>query len=191
MSTDSSFSIIPSEIVEKRIILIRGQKVLLDFHLAQLYEVETKALKRAVNRNQKRFPPDFMFELTKEEWENLRYHFGTSSDSKDAGWGGVRYLPYAFTEHGAFMLGNILRSERAIEVSLEIVRAFIKLREFLASHKELAQEFEKMRIETNEKFRVVFDALNQLMKPPEPKKREMGFILKEPLPKYNVKKRQQ
>ena len=124
-----------------KIITIRGQKVMLDFNLAMLYQVDTKMLKRAVRRNLKRFPPDFMFELNKEEWENLRYHSGTSS------WGGSRYTPFAFTEHGITMLASILNSDRAIKMNIAIVRAFISLRQITLEQKELFVMLEQFRQE--------------------------------------------
>src|ERR1700719_1764545 len=127
---------VPIESIERRICLIRGEKVLLDADLAILYEVETKTLNRAVHRNLDRFPDDFMFRLTKEELENLRCQFGTSR------WGGRRYQPYAFTEHGVAMLSSVLNSKRAVQVNLRIIRAFIALRETLAAHKDLARKIE-------------------------------------------------
>lgn len=131
--------LIPVEIIERKIYLIRRHKVMLDRDLAALYGVETKALNRAVKRNLQRFPDDFMFQLTKEESENLRFHFGTSS------WGGQRYLPYAFTENGVAMLSSVLSSERAVEVNIQIMRTFTRLREMLLTHKDLQRKImEKM-----------------------------------------------
>jgi len=123
------------EQIESRIFFIRGQRVMLDADLAELYGVPTKALNQAIKRNVERFPDDFMFQLTAEEAANLRSQFVTSS------WGGRRYLPHAFTEHGALMLGNVLKSERAVEVSLMVVRAFARMRELVAGNEELAQKF--------------------------------------------------
>jgi hypothetical protein len=176
-------TIIPSEIIEKRIFLIRGQKVILDFHLAELYQVETKALKRAVKRNRVRFPGDFCLELTPDEFQHLRYQIGTSR------WGGVRYLPYAFTEQGVAMLSGVLQSKRAIQVNIEIMRAFVKLREMLVSHKDLARKLDELEKKYDSQFQIVFDAIRQLMEPPEKPKREIGFRVKEPTAKYGVKKR--
>lgn len=113
---------IPLERIERRILLVRGQKVMLDVHLAELYGVETKTLNRAVKRNRERFPPDFMLQLTPREFRESRFQFGTSS------WGGRRYLPYAFTEQGVAMLSSVLRSERAVQVNIAIMRAFVRLR---------------------------------------------------------------
>lgn len=125
-------------IIQQKIYEIRGFKVMLDFDLAELYGVETKNLKRAVKRNLKRFPKDFMFELAQDEWENLRCNFGTSS------WGGTRYAPYAFTEHGVVMLASIINSDKAVNANIAIVRAFIALREMAMHYKELAQKIAEM-----------------------------------------------
>ncbi|MGD0591493.1 MAG: ORF6N domain-containing protein [Bacteroidota bacterium] len=175
-------SIVPSEIIEKRIFIIRGQKVILDFHIAELYEVETKALKRAVKRNMDRFPNDFCFELTFDEFQHLRYQLGTSS------WGGTRYRPFAFTEQGIAMLSSVLQSKRAIHVNIEIMRAFVKLREVLASHKDLARKLEELEKKYDSQFKIVFDAIRQLLAPPEKPKREIGFRVKEPVARYKAKK---
>ena len=166
----SSKLVIPTERIERRILLIRGQKVMLDSDLAELYGVETKVLNRAVRRNLSRFPQDFMFQLTREESENLRFHFGTSSS-----WGGRRYNPLAFTEHGALMLASVLNSQRAVEVSVFVVRAFVKLREMLASHRDLARRLEEMEKRYDKQFRVVFDAIRELMSPPAKPSRKIGF----------------
>jgi phage regulator Rha-like protein len=174
------------EVIEKRILLIRGQKVILDFHLAELYGVETKSLKRAVRRNKDRFPGDFCFELTSEETKNLRYHFDTSS------WGGRRHLSYAFTEQGVAMLSSVLNSKRAIQVNIEIMRAFVKLRELLSTHKELALKLKQleMKIEKHdEEIHAIFEAIRQLMIPPEKPKRQIGFKVEETRVKYGVKRK--
>ena len=131
---------VPPELIVRRIYLIRGQKVMLDSDLAELYQVTTGNLNLAVRRNSKRFPEDFMFQLTDEEFNNLRLQFATSS----SGYGGRRYLPYAFTEHGVAMLSSILSSDRAVQMSIFIIRAFVKLREVLATHKALAQKIEQV-----------------------------------------------
>ena len=166
---------IPPERIERLILLIRGQKVVLDADLAELYVVETKILNRAVKRNIKRFQEDFMFQLTKEEFENLRYQFGTSSS-----YGGRRYLPYAFTEQGVAMLSSVLNSERAIDVNIEIMRAFVKLRQVIASNSELARKFddlEKKVLKHDQQFGMVFEALRQLMQPPDDEERDrIGFV---------------
>jgi hypothetical protein len=131
---------VPIELIERRIYLIRGQKVMLDSDLSELYQVTTGNLNLAVRRNLDRFPEDFMFQLTKEEFENLRLQFASSS----SGYGGRRYLPYAFTEHGVAMLSSVLNSDRAVQMNILIIRAFVKLRELLATHKDLAQKIEKL-----------------------------------------------
>ena len=152
-----SLTIIPDERIIGKIYLIRGEKVMLDRDLAALYEVETKALNRAVKRNINRFPPDFMFQLSKEEaGEFLRFHFGTFKKEENLRYqigtsshGGRRYQPYAFTEQGVAMLSAVLKSGRAVEVSVQIVRVFIKMRKLLAGHKELREKIEKMQERAN------------------------------------------
>ncbi|MEK6599813.1 MAG: ORF6N domain-containing protein [Deltaproteobacteria bacterium] len=164
-------AIVPVEMIEKKILLIRGEKVMLDANLAELYEVETKMLVRAVKRNADRFPSDFMFQLDKEEFENLRFQFGTSKL-----WGGRRYPPYVFTEQGVAMLSSVLNSKRAIQVNIAIMRAFVKLREMLATNKDLARKIHEMEKKYDSQFKVVFDAIHQLMTPPEPKHKRIGFL---------------
>jgi hypothetical protein len=167
---DSNQSLIPPERIERAILLVCGQKVMLDADLTALYGVETKMLVRAVKRNISRFPPDFMFQLDKEEFDNLRFHFGTSSY-----WGGRRYPPYAFTEQGVAMLSSVLHSQRAIQVNIEIMRAFIRLRQMLATHVKLARKLDALEKKYDAQFKQVFDAIRQLMAPPEPKRRAIGF----------------
>lgn len=144
-----------------------------------LYEVETKELNRAVKRNRDRFPADFMFQLTAEEFADLRYQSGTSSLKSQIGtsrWGGRRYPPYVFTEQGVAMLSSVLHSERAIQVNIEIMRTFVKLGQLLATNADLARKLAALESKYDEQFRVVFDAIRELMKPPEPgKKRPIGF----------------
>lgn len=162
---------IPTEYIAQAIRLIRGQKVLLDADLAALYGVETKVLLQAVKRNHERFPEDFMFQLTADEFDDLRSQSVTSS------WGGRRYRPYAFTEQGVAMLSSVLRSPQAIAVNIEIMRAFVRLRELLASHKALARRLEELEAKTDARFKQVFEAIRQLMMPPDPpKKRQIGFV---------------
>ena len=163
-------SLIPVERIEKAISLIRGQKVMLDADLAELYGVETKVLVQAVKRNIGRFPEDFMFQLNQEEFAILRSQFVTSSN-----WGGRRYRPYAFTEQGVAMLSSVLRSQRAIQVNIEIMRAFIRLRQMLASHADLARKLDALEKKYDAQFRQVFEAIRRLMIPPEPKRRPLGF----------------
>lgn len=168
-------ALILSESIERKIFSIRGRKVMLDFHLAPLYQVATKNLNKAVARNGDRFPEDFMFELTKDEAEALRLHLGTSK----VGRGGRRYLPHAFTEEGVAMLSSILRSKRAVQVNIAIMRAFVKLREILSTHKELALKLKQleMKIERHdEEIQAIFEAIRQLMAPPPEKpRRRIGF----------------
>lgn len=169
---------IPPERIEQRILVIRGQKVMLDSDLAELYGVETKVLNRGVRRNIDRFPGDFMFQVTAKEFEGLRCHFGTSSLKSQFGTsnrGGRRYLPLAFTEQGVAMLSSVLRSRRAVQVNVTIMRAFVKLREMLASHRDLARRLDEMEKKYDAQFKVVFDAIRELMKPPEKPLRKIGF----------------
>lgn len=142
---------------------------MLDQDLAFLYGVETKMLKRAVKRNTERFPKDFMFELTKEEFKILRCQIGTSNR------GGARYLPYAFTEHGILMLSSVLNSKKAIQVNIQIMRAFMKMREMLLNYKELKEKIEKMETKYDYQFKQVFEIIRQLLEPPEKPKEEIGF----------------
>ena len=147
-----------------------GEKVILDADLAALYGVATRVLVQAVKRNSERFPPDFMFQLTPEEFALLRSQTVTSR-----GWGGRRYPPYAFTEQGVAMLSGVLRSPRAVQVNIEIMRAFVRLRRWVASHAKLAKKLAEMEAKYDEQFTVVFEALKQLMAPPEEKRRRIGF----------------
>jgi hypothetical protein len=161
--------LVPCERIEQTILLIRGHRVMLDADLAGLYGVETKAFNRAVTRNMERFPDDFIFRLSKKEYEDLRCHFGTSR------WGGRRYLPYAFTEQGVAMLSSVLRSKRAIQVNIAIMRAFVQLREMIASNKGLARRLNELEKKYDGQFRVVFEAIRELMAEPAPKSRRIGF----------------
>ena len=171
---------VPIERIEKSIMLIRGKKVMMDRDLAELYGVETAQLKRAVRRNIERFPGDFMFELTKQELENWRCQFGTSNSEKM----GLRYSPMVFTEQGVAMLSSVLRSKRAIEVNIVIMRAFVRLREMMTSNLELARKLEEMEKKYDEQFKVVFDAMRALMVETEKPKRKIGFEVKEPKGRY-------
>jgi hypothetical protein len=162
--------IVPAERIEKCIYLLRGLRVTLDDDLAMLYGVETKILNQAVKRNTRRFPEDFMFRLSTKEFENLRSQFVTSR------WGGRRYPPNAFTEQGVAMLSSVLHSKRAIQVNVEIMRAFVRLRRMLATNAELARKLAALEKKYDAQFSVVFDAIRGLMTPPEPKKkRSIGF----------------
>src|SRR4030043_765557 len=179
-------TIVPREAIVQKIIFLRGEKVLLDRDLAELYSVQTKALKQAVRRNIKRFPRDFMFELTEEEFKNWRSHFVTSKSDKI----GLRHRPMAFTEQGVAMLSSVLNSERAIDVNIEIMRAFVRLRRILASHADLARKLDSLEKKYDTQFKVVFDAIRELMKPPEPEpsKKRIGFLVEEPHVPYKSSK---
>lgn len=163
-------SLIPSERIEKRILLVRGQKVILDSALATLYEVETRALVQAVKRNFERFPPEFMLRLTPAETRRLRSQFVMSN-----GRGGRRTPPLAFTEAGVAMLSSVLKSRRAVLVNIEIVRTFVRLRHHLLSYAELERGLRDLQKKCNANFAVVFDTLRQLMNPPEPPRERIGF----------------
>ncbi len=162
----------PLDPIVQRILLIRGHRVMLDSDLAELYEVPTKRLNEQVRRNIKRFPPDFMFLLTPEEFDSLRSHFATLKIGRGQH---RKYLPYASTEQRVAMLSGILNSDRAIDVNVAIMRAFVKLREFALTHKELSRKLNDLENKYDSQFKVVFDAIRQLMTPPEPKKRKIGF----------------
>jgi len=166
-----SSSMIPKEIIEQKIYLLRGEKVLLSTDLARLYQVSPKALVQAVKRNITRFPQDFMFQLTEGEFGNLKSQIVTSS------WGGRRRArPYAFTEHGVAMLSSVLRSERAVLVNIEIVRIFVRLRILLSSNEELSRKIATLEKRYDSRFKIVFDAIKQLMTPAQPKRRMIGFV---------------
>jgi len=191
----SESSLLPLETITHHILLLRGQKVLLDTDLAILYDVPTKRFNEQVKRNLERFPADFMFQLSEEEWTALRSQFATLKSGRGQH---RKYLPFAFTEHGAIMAATILNSPRATEVSVYVVRAFVRLREVLASNKELSkrlddleQTTEAMALQhdsfarnTRAQLKQVFDAIRELMTPPEPqKKRPIGFMTGEEKPK--------
>jgi hypothetical protein len=162
--------VVQTEVVLRSIHVLRGHRVLLDIDLAALYGVETKALVRAVQRNRARFPDDFMFQLTAEEFDALR-----EAQRNAQTWGGRRYAPYVFTEQGVAMLSSVLRSDRAVAVNIEIMRVFVRVRAMLESHMELAQRLDELESKYDSQFRVVFDAIRQLVVPPEPKKNPIGF----------------
>jgi hypothetical protein len=173
MAKKSSQALVPAERIERSILLIRDHKVMLDSELAKLYEVTVGALNQAVKRNIERFPDDFMFQLTKEEADSLR----SQSVTLEMGRGRHRkYLPYAFTEQGVAMLSSVLRSPRAVAVNIEIMRAFVRLRQLLATHADLARRLDALEQKYDRQFKVVFDAIRQMMTPtPTPKKPRMGF----------------
>jgi hypothetical protein len=164
---------------ERSIVIVRGNKVLLDVQLAAFYGVETRSLIQAVKRNSARFPADFMFQLDADEWEVLRSQFVISSS---VGHGGRRYAPYAFTEQGVAMLSSVLRSSRAIDVNIQIMRAFVRLRQLLSAHKEFADQLAKLEQSmrqrdqsVDQQFRKVFALLEQLFTPPSPPRKPIGF----------------
>jgi len=167
-------AVIPIERITRAILLIRGQKVMLDEALAALYEVEVKVLNQAVKRNADHFPEDFMFQLTAEETAFLRSQFVTL----ETGRGHHRkYRPFAFTEQGVAMLSSVLRSKRAVRVNIEIMRAFVRLRQMLSSHADLARKLGALEKKYDAQFKVVFDAIRELMRPPEPpRKPRIGFV---------------
>lgn len=167
----TALTVLPPERIGRRILLVRGQKVMLDQDLAELYGVTTGNLNKAVRRNAGRFPADFMFQLTPAELANLRFQSGRAS------WGGRRTLPCAFTEQGVAMLSSVLRSERAIQANVAIMRAFVRLRELLSSHADLRRKLETLERKYDAQFRVVFDAIRELMEPPPAaKKGRIGFV---------------
>jgi hypothetical protein len=171
---------IPIERIENSIILLRGQKVMLDRDLANLYAVETRVLNQAVRRNIKRFPKDFMFALTRDEIMRIS-QIGTSS--------GIKYSKqvHAFTEQGVAMLSSVLNSERAIQVNVEIMRAFVRLRQLLSAHRDLERKLAALEKKYDQQFRVVFDAIRALMAPSEPKKKKIGFHVRERRAAYGKK----
>lgn len=167
--------LVPIERIQHAILLLRDQKVLIDTDLAELYGVETRALVQAVRRNAERFPEDFMFQLNGEEWEALRALRSQTVISKPGGRGGRRYAPYAFTEQGVAMLSSVLRSPRAIEVNIAIMRAFVQLRRFIASHEALAERLVELEVKMDSKFEVVFEVLEKLVNEDVPTSRRIGF----------------
>ncbi len=175
-----STQIQPIEVIASRILVLRGQKVMIDADLAELYGVQTRRLNEQVRRNRDRFPPDFIFEVNADEAANLMSHFATSS------WGGRRKLPLAFTEHGAIMAATVLNSPRAVEVSVFVVRAFVQLREVLASNKELAHRLDDLERNIEQKLQShdqaiagLITTIRQLMSPPVTPKRPIGFVTPE------------
>ena len=171
-------NIVPARRIEGLILLSRGHKVMLDADLAELYGVETRVLIQAVKRNSKRFPKDFMFQLSAEEVKCLRSQFVISKGNR----GGRRYLPYVFTEQGVAMLSSVLNSERAVEINIQIMRAFVRLRQMILSNEDLARKLKALERKLqshNVHIRSLFEAIRQLMAPPEPKKRKIGFLVEE------------
>ena len=163
---------VPAERIEQTILVIRGHRVMLDTDLAKLYGVVTKVLNQAVKRNRTRFPMDFMFQLTTEEATSLRSHIVTLKPSRGQH---RKYRPYVFTEQGVAMLSSVLHSERAIQVNVAIMRAFVRLREMIGSNKALARRLNELEKKYDTQFRVVFEAIRELMAEPAPKSRRIGF----------------
>lgn len=165
---------VATEVVIKKIHTVRGQKIMLDVDLAALYRVETKRLNEAVRRNRDRFPNDFMFQLTEKEWKNLRSQTATSKERR----GGRRYLPFAFTEHGVLMLSSVLNSSRAIQVNIQIMRIYTRLREIVNNHTDVLLKLEQLerKFKKHDKnFEIIFAYLNELMNPKAPAMRTIGF----------------
>lgn len=184
--------IIPEDRIEKAILFIRGQKVMLDAELAWLYGVSVGRLNEAVRRNINRFPADFMFQLTKDEFEELKNQMGrvnlkSQIAISSSGWGGRRHPPYAFTEQGVAMLSTVLRSDRAILVNIEIMRAFVRLRRMLASNTGLERRLNELEKKYNAQFKVVFDAIRRLMVEPQLPRKKIGFLAKERRAAYGKK----
>jgi hypothetical protein len=189
----SGAQLLAPEAITLRIVTVRGQRVILDADLAALYEVETKRFNEAVKRNRTKFPADFMFMLTAEEWAALRSQLATLNAAGTGRGQHRKYLPYAFTEHGAIMAANLLSSPRAVDVSVYVVRAFVRLREMAASHSDLAKRLAELEEKTESvamshetfsrntrhQLKQVFDALRELMTPPDPPKRPIGFVTPE------------
>jgi len=177
-------AIIPLERIENKIYLLREKKVMLDADLSELYGVDTKVLNQAVKRNIERFPEDFMFQISEGEYACLRSQIVTSNDESQAKFsktrrGGRRYLPFAFTEQGVAMLSSVLRSKRAVLVNIQIMRAFVRLREIIISHKELSRKLDDLENKYDAQFKVVFDAIRQLMIPPQSPISKIGFGIDE------------
>jgi hypothetical protein len=182
---------VSAERIEHAILLIRGHRVLLDADLALLYGVSVGRLNESVKRNRNRFPDDFMFQLSEVEFQSLKAQVGNLKSQfaiSSSDWGGRRHPPYAFTEQGVAMLSSVLRSKRAVEVNIEIMRTFVRLRQLLATNAELARKLEALEKKYDAPFKVVFDAIRQLMAPSEPKKRKIGFIVSETAAKYGRSK---
>lgn len=176
-------TIIPVERIASRIYLIRGIKVMTDRDLAELYQVETKALKQAVRRNIDRFPDDFMFELTREEFQNWRSQFVTSKSDRM----GLRYEPMVFTEQGVAMLSSVLNGKRAIQVNIQIMRAFTQLRQMLSTHEDIRRKIEAMEKKYDKNFRIVFEAIEQLLETEAKPRKKIGFIVEEKQAAYGEK----
>jgi hypothetical protein len=171
MQTPSKTAIVPSALISQKIFFVRGTRVMLDADLARLYGVATKNLNKAVKRNASRFPSDFMFQLSSNVMRDLRFQIGTSKREQ----GGRRYSPYAFTEQGIAMLSSVLRSSRAVQVNVAIMRTFVRLREMLATHEELRRKIDAMEKRYDARFQAVFETIRQMLATPLPAKKPIGF----------------
>ncbi len=184
----SKYNLLAPGYIERAIVFIRGQRVILDTELAKMFGVPTFRLNEAVKRNRTRFPVDFMFQLTEEESKCLTSQIAMSNGRR----GGRRTLPLAFTEHGVLMAANVLKSDRAVTMSLYVVRAFVRLREVLATHKELAQQVRLLesKIDTHDQtIQAIIETLRRIMQPQEPPKRKIGFTVDEPAVAYRVRRK--
>jgi hypothetical protein len=168
-------TLVPADRIERSILFIRGHKVMLDSDLAALYGVQTRQLVQTVKRNRERFPPDFAYQLTRKEFTNLKSQFGISNSGATGAWGGRRTLPFVFIEQGVAMLSSVLHSERAISVNIEIMRAFVRLRQLLLSHADLARRLDELEKKYDKQFAAVFEAIRRLMAPPESSTVEIGY----------------
>jgi hypothetical protein len=178
MQTPSQNAIVPTALINHKIFFVRSTRVMLDADLAQLYGVATKNLNKAVKRNASRFPSDFMFQLSSKDLQSLRFQFGTSKPGR----GGRRFAPYAFTEQGVAMLSSVLRSARAVQVNVAIMRTFVRLREMLATHEELRRKIDVMEKRYDARFQAVFETIRQMLETPIPAKKPIGFHARPQLP---------
>jgi ORF6N domain len=178
MRISSQNAIVPTALISQKIFFVRGTRVMLDADLARLYAVSTKNLNKAVKRNASRFPTDFMFQLSPAELQSLRFQTGTSKPGR----GGRRYAPHVFTEQGVAMLSSVLRSSRAVQVNVAIMRTFVRLREMLATHEELRRKIDAMEKRYDARFQAVFDTIRQMLETPIPAKKPIGFHAKPALP---------
>jgi phage regulator Rha-like protein len=183
MQTPTQNAIVPTALISQKILFVRGTRIMLDADLARLYGVATKNLNKAVKRNASRFPADFMFRLSSKDLQSLRFQTGTSNSSR----GGRRYAPYAFTEQGVAMLSSVLRSSRAVQVNVAIMRTFVRLREMLATHEELRRKIDAMEKRYDARFQAVFDTIRQMLETPVPAKKHIGFHARPELPAKSAK----
>jgi ORF6N domain len=186
MQTPSQNAIVPTALINQKIFFVRSTRVMLDADLAQLYGVATKNLNKAVKRNASRFPSDFMFQLSSKDLHGLRFQVGTSKPGR----GGRRFAPYAFTEQGVAMLSSVLRSARAVQVNVAIMRTFVRLREMLATHEELRRKIDVMEKRYDARFQAVFETIRQMLETPIPAKKPIGFHARPRLPAKSSKSAQ-